>query len=357
MDLNELNHRSNIYRLAEELNYQERKIMDFSTPSNPLGVSKKIKAELRKYLKYLDAYPDPEAKRLRKRLGQYHGIDPEMIICGNGSSDFLRPLMHTLQPRKVFIVEPYGSRYKKVCESRGLQAADYKLKKEDNFAFDADGFISCFMPHPSSLLFISNPDSLTGRLLKKEDVTRIADAAKESKSYLIVDEAFTDFCPDNSAVKEAGGSPYLIVLRSMSFFYALAGLRIGYGVFHKDIADKIRSCGELSMVNSLAQRAAIIALKDGFYVKETFKVVQQEKKFLEKGFKKLEIDFITSETNFYLVKMDKAEEVYQRLKRKGLLLGDCADIQGLDNTYLRIALKSHRENAVLLRELAGILQG
>ena len=356
MEFNEFNHGSNIYRLAEELNYQERKIMDFSTPSNPLGVSKKIKAELRKHLKYLNAYPDPEARRLRKRLGQYHGIDPEMIFCGNGSTGLLHSLIRTLQPRKIFFVAPSDPKYKKICESCGLQVAGYELKKEENFGFDVDGFISSFIPHPSSMIVINNPDFLTGRLLKKEDVKRIADAAKESKCYLVVDEAFIDFCPDNSAVNEVSGNPYLIVLRTMSFFYALAGLRIGYGVFHQDITDKIRRCGELSMVNSLAQRAAVIALKDAFYVKETFKVILQEKKFLEKGFKKLGIDFFPSETNFYLVKMDNAEEVYRQLKRKGLLLGDCSDIQGMDNTYLRIALKSHRENAVLIRELTGILK-
>jgi threonine-phosphate decarboxylase len=356
MDFNELNQGSNIYRLAEELNWQERKIMDFNTPSNPLGVSKKIKAELRRHLKYLNAYPDPDAKRLRKRLGQYHGIDPEMILCGNGSTEFLYALILTLQPRKVFVVEPADPRHKKICGSCGLQVAGSELRKKDDFGFDVDGFISSFINHSSSLIVVNNPDFLTGRLLKKEDVIRIADAAKASKCYLVVDEALIDFCPDNSTVNEVSGNPYLIVLRSMSFFYALAGLRMGYGVFHQDIADSIRRCGELGIVNSLAQRAAVIALKDGFYVKETFKAVLQEKKFLEKGFKKLGIDFFPSETNFYLVKMDKAEEVYRQLKRKGLLLGDCSNIQGLDNTYLRIALKSHRANAVLLRELTGILQ-
>jgi len=237
-----------------------------------------------------------------------------------------------------------------------VQVAWYELKKEDNFWFDVDGFISSFIPNPSSLIIIPNPDFLTGRLLKKEDVKRIADAAKESKCYLVVDEAFIDFCPDNSAVNEVNGNPYLIVLRTMSFFYALAGLRIGYGVSHQDIAGKIRKCGELNMVNSLAQRAAVVALKDAFYVKETSKIVLQEKKLLEKGFRKLGIEFFPSETNFYLVKMDKAEEVYRQLKRKGLLLGDCSNIQGMNNTYLRIALKSHRENAVLMRELTGILK-
>jgi len=320
MDFNECNYGSNIYRLAEELNYQERKIMDFSTPSNPLGVSKKIKAELRKHLKYLNAYPDPEARRLRKRLGQYHGIDPEMIVCGDGSTGVLHPLIRMLQPRKIFLVAPFDPKYKKVCESCGLQVAAYELKKEDNFGFDVDGFISSFVHHPASLIVINNPDFLTGRLMKKEDVKRIADAAKELKSYLVVDEAFIDFCPDNSAVNEAGGNPYLIVLKTMSFFYALAGLRIGYGVFHQDIADKIRRCGELNMVNSLAQRAAVVALKDAFYIKETYKFVLQEKKLLEKGFRKLGIDYFPSETNFYLVKMDKVPEIKEkRLAARGLL--------------------------------------
>src|SRR4030043_1353603 len=107
-------HGGNIYRLAEELKMQERKVMDFSASVNPLGVSKKIKTEMRKHLKYLHNYPDPEAKRLRKRLAQYHGIDLETILCGNGSTEFIYLITKTLRPQKVLIPAPTFSEYERL---------------------------------------------------------------------------------------------------------------------------------------------------------------------------------------------------------------------------------------------------
>ena len=106
-------HGGNIYRLAEELKMQERKIMDFSASVNPLGVSKKIKTEMRRHLKYLHNYPDHEAKRLRKRLAQYHGIDPETILCGNGSTELIYLITRVLKPQKVLIPAPTFSEYER----------------------------------------------------------------------------------------------------------------------------------------------------------------------------------------------------------------------------------------------------
>ncbi len=106
-------HGGNIYRLAEELKMQERKVIDFSASVNPLGVSKKIKTEMRKHLKYLHNYPDPEAKRLRKRLAQYHGIDLETILCGNGSTEFIYLITKALRPQKVLIPAPTFSEYER----------------------------------------------------------------------------------------------------------------------------------------------------------------------------------------------------------------------------------------------------
>src|SRR4030043_726597 len=106
-----------IYRLAEELKIQERKVIDFSTPVNPLGVSKKVKAEIRKHVKYLHNYPDPEAKRLRRRVAQYHGINPENILCGNGSTELIYLIIRALKPQKVFVPAPTFSEYERACKT------------------------------------------------------------------------------------------------------------------------------------------------------------------------------------------------------------------------------------------------
>jgi threonine-phosphate decarboxylase len=244
----------------------------------------------------------------------------------------------------------------------------FKLKEEDGFHLDADRFIDA-MPEgdnselnapatsPScAIAFLCNPNNPTGRLLSRHEIVKIGDAARDRKCYLVVDEAFIDFCPDGSVIKDAAGNPFLIVVRTMSHFYSLAGLRIGYGIFPQHLIRRLRVHREpWTVVNSLAQRAALTALKDKGYRKETSVLMAEEKRFIEKHFRKLGIEFFPSDTNYYLLKMRNAGEIARTLKKRGVLVRDCTDFKGLGNPYLRIAVKSHRENAVLMRELAGVL--
>ena len=142
----------------------------------------------------------------------------------------------------------------------------------------------------------------------------------------------------------------------MSYFYSLAGLRIGYGIFPQHLVRRLRAHREpWTVVNSLAQRAALTALKDKVYRKETMALVAEEKRFIEKHLRKLGIAFIPSDANYYLLKMRDAGEIASVLKKRGILVRECTDMKGLGSLYLGIAVKSHRENAVLMRELAGIL--
>ena len=369
----ESGHGGNIYRLAEKLGIQERKVVDFSASVNPLGVSKQIKAEIRRHLKYLPHYPDPEAKKLRKRLAQYHGINPETILCGNGSTELIYLITRALKPRKVLIPVPTFSEYERAvltAENKERRAVIefYILKEKNGFEINPDEFItdlkgerdpSPIAPHSShsfDMAFLCNPNNPTGRLLRREDVIKIAGAARDLRCYLIVDEAFMDFCPEETIIKYVESNPYLIVLRSMTNFYALAGLRIGYGVFPQDLVERLKGYKEPWTVSSLAQRAAAVAIRDKTYKKETFTLLRQEKRFLEKNIKKLGIEFFPSDTNFYLLKISNADEISDGLQLKGMLVRDCSDFRGLDRTYLRISVKSHKENAILIKELTQIIQ-
>lgn len=363
----------NIYRLAEELKIQERKVLDFSAAINPLGVTKKIKAEIRKHLKYLQNYPDPEAKRLRNRLAQYHDIEPDKILCSNGSTELIHLIVRTLRPQRALIPVPTYPEYERAIRinqqltsihqspNNRINVIKYlPLDKEKNFEISPEDFITAIQllkdsPDTLSIAFLCNPNNPTGMALKKGDVLKIAEAARENKCYLIVDEAFIDFCPNESVIKEASRNPYLIVLRTMSNFYALAGLRIGYGVFPSNLIRLLSEIKEPWGVNSLAQRAVAIAIRDKIFKKNTIELIQQEKRFLEKNFKRLGIEYFKSDVNFYLLKMDNAREICNCLMKKGILLKECSNFKGLDSTYLRISVKSHKENSILIKELASIL--
>jgi threonine-phosphate decarboxylase len=318
-------HCGDIYRLAEELRIPERKVLDFSSSVNPLGVSKKIKAEIRKHLKYLHNYPDPEARRLRKRLAQYHGIDPEMILCGNGSTELIYLVARALGPQKVLVPAPTFSEYERAC--RTAVSAEHRsgveyflLGKGDGFEINPDRFVDSlkgktnsshlapYSSRPFDMSFLCNPNNPTGRLVGKEGVRMIADAAKDLGCYLVVDEAFVDFCGDASVIEYVADNPYLIVLRTMGNFYSLAGLRAGYGVFPLHLIEKLKQSKEPWSMNSLAQRAAAAALRDKVFREETFVLLQNEKRFLEKSFRKLGLKFFPSDANFYLLKMNGVEE-------------------------------------------------
>jgi threonine-phosphate decarboxylase len=347
----------NIYRLAEELKMQERQVMDFSSSANLLGVSKKIKAELRRHLKFLNHYPDNDTRRLRKRLSQYHGVDPETILCGNGSTELIHLTARLLNPKKVFVTAPTYSGYERAVRiSSKSQVASFGLQKENNFDIEPEALINAIKGEmPCDMVFLCNPNNPTGRLLKREDVKRIAEAAKELRCYLIVDEAFIDFCPEDSVIKYAGENPYLIVIRTMAHFHALSGLRIGYGVFPHDLVRRLRQDKEPWTVNSLAQRAAVVALQDKAYRKETFSLLKQEKRLLEKNFKKLGIEVFPSDINFYLLRAPDAARISKHLKQRGILVRDCSDFRGLDSSYMRVAVKSHKENSILIRELSAVM--
>ena len=367
-------HGGNIYRLADELKIQEREVIDFSASVNPLGVSKKVKAEIRRQLKYLHRYPDPDAKRLRKRLGQHHAIDPGTVLCGNGSTELICLITKAFSPQRVLVPAPTYSEYERAVHSamrqdERAQIQHVVLKAEDGYAISGEKYIHAlqrgwstnashsnhYSSLPFEMAFLCNPNNPTGRLLRRQQVSEIADAAKECGCYLIVDEAFIDFSPDNSVVEEVADNPYLIVLRSMTHFYALAGLRLGYGIFPTNVIERLQQYRAPWTVNILAQKAAAAALKDKAYRKESMAVLRQEKTFFEKTFRKLGITFFPSDANFYLVKTAVAPEICRHLRKKGILVRDCLDFKELDSSYMRIAVKSHRENTIFVRELKKIV--
>lgn len=348
----------NIYQLAEELNIPERKILDFSASVNPLGVSKKVKAEVRKHLKYMHRYPDPDTKRLRRRLGQYHAVDPETILCGSGSTELIYLIAKALKPQRVLIPAPTSPEYERACRtSADAEVIYFDLRRENKFDLNPGEFIEAIKGKLPAIAFLCNPNNPTGRLTDKQAMKKIANAAKDHGCFLVVDEAYRDFSPGDSMVDETPVNPYLFVLKSMSHYYALAGVRFGYGFFPIQCIELLKAVRAPRMVNSLAQISAAAALKDKAYRKESSAFMHGEKEFLEKNFRKLGIDFFPSDANFYLLRIAAAAEICRHLRNKGILVRDCRDFRGLDSSYVRIAVKSHRENAILMRELTRIITG
>jgi threonine-phosphate decarboxylase len=346
-----MEHGGNIYRASQETGIPEREIIDFSASINPLGVPASVVAAIKEGIRDLPNYPEANAEPLAEHIGVLLGVDRKSVVCGNGSTELIYLVVRALSPGKVLIPAPTFSEYERACRLlRGMQGVRFELRGSENFDINLDLFIRAMKG--CEMAFLCNPNNPTGRLLGKKALLKIADAAERLKCRLVVDEAFIDFCPGESVVSAVADNPHLIVLRSLTKFYALSGLRIGYGVFPPAVAGLVRQHKEPWTVNTLALKAGIVALHDEAYKKESMKRMRQEKRFMERNFRASGIRFTPSSANYYLIQIWNAPEAIALLKRKGLLVRDCSNFTGLDGPYIRVAVKSRRDNTALLRELS-----
>ncbi len=358
-------HGGNIYRAAGQLGVKESEIIDFSASINPLGIPKSVMAGIKDEMRFLNNYPDPDAKQFTLALARNFAVNPESIMCGNGSTELIYLVVRALNPKRILVPAPTFSEYERAAGD-GRDVIHFKLNAKDDFAVNPDAFITAMAGGGNSasykmalttsvdMAFLCNPNNPTGGIVRKSDMLRIAEAARDLKCHLVIDEAFIDFTPDESLINEVEENPYIIVLRSLTKFYALSGLRVGYGVFPLPLIDTMRKHKEPWTVNTLAQVAGIESLKDEAYKADTFKIIRSEKKTLEDGFKLLKIRYSPSAANFYLVQLDKAQDVMNALYEKGILIRDCSNFRNLGGAYARIAVKSNRDNMRLLKELANI---
>ncbi len=349
-----MKHGGNIYRAAEGLGMSEGEIIDFSASINPLGVPETVAEEIRKNIGQLYNYPDPEAKLLTDRLARHLEINPNSIICGNGSTELIYLTVQALKPQKVIIPMPTFSEYERAVgyfgsPSRNESKIGCISGRIPEIQKNPDDFIQAMQG--CDLAFICNPNNPTGKLVGRADMLKIAQAACEYGCYLVVDEAFIDFLPGMSLAAEVEHNPYLIVLRSMTKFYALSGLRLGYGIYPSHLVEIMRQHKQPWTVNTMAQRAGIAALGDLAYAKETFRMIAREKQFMEDNFSRLGIEYIPSAVNYYLIRLDRATTIIDKLLGKGILVRDCRSF-GLDESYVRVAVKSRKHNEIVFKELS-----
>lgn len=343
-------HGGNIYRFAEKNNISEREVLDFSASINPIGLPKSVILEIKKIDNSMYHYPDPDAKRLKQAISTHYKIKPDSIVCGNGSTELIYLCPRALKPKNVLIPSPTFSEYERACLLSNSKIKHFKLNKEDNFDLEPQEFINDMKG--CDMAFICNPNNPTGRLIELNGLKKIAQAASELKCYLVVDEAFVDFIPEASIIHEVKNNPYLIVLRSMTKFYALSALRLGFGVFHDSVIEKIQSYKEPWTVNYLSQTAGIAALKDEQYREKTFKIIRDGKNLMEEKFKNNAIEYLPSAANFYLLKIKNSQDVISNLNKANIMVRDCSNFRGLDGSYIRIAVKSREDNLRLIGELA-----
>jgi len=352
-------HGGNISEVSRRCGIDEDRIIDFSANINPLGYSPAVRETIVKETDSVLNYPDDDSFDLVSGLSEYHGIGRDNILVGNGSTEFIYWIPIVFKPRKALIVTPAFSEYEMGLRIAGSEISYFQA--ESDFSVSIDRLCSR-MREKFDIFYLCNPANPTGVLTPKDELCRVIAYAQEANILAVIDEAFIDFMEDESLKKEIFRFPNLIVLRSMTKFFGIPGLRIGYVMAGASCIAKIRENKPPWTVSSLGQRAAAKALFDGDYIKNTRKYVTTEREFLRNALDEiLGLKTYESAANFILVHIANriglnSTEIRDRLAKEGILVRDCSTFHGLGNRYLRIAVKRREQNIIIIEKMKEILK-
>lgn len=358
-------HGGDIWAASQKTGLKPGDLVDFSASINPAGMSRKAIRAIKDALgPTVSAYPDPSMTELKKAVSTCHGLPSKNILPANGSTELIYLLPRVLKPSKALIVEPAFSEYRKALRLAGSKVSSHVLKEEYGFSPDierlkarlAKGGMGGF-----DLLYIANPANPTGAPVDRDGLVELADVCSRLGTTMVVDEAFTDFAEELSVKKEVLKYKNLIVLRSMTKFFAMAGLRLGYLFAHEKTLERFKYQLPPWSVNTLASVAGAASIQDRPYMKRSLKAIETEKRFLEERLSALNgIKLYPSSANFFMLKITAPGETSPRLKErlleKGILIRDLSDFNGLGTEYFRIAVRTRRENILLLNALDLMLE-
>ncbi|MFL6497725.1 MAG: pyridoxal phosphate-dependent aminotransferase [Nitrososphaera sp.] len=327
--------------------------LDSSSSINPLGTPRKAISAIKMNLDSLaQTYPDPECRELKNGLSRYLGIDPEWICVGNGAIEIIYWFVHTaVASGRVVIPVPTFCEYELASHKSGAEVTCVPLH---NLEIDADSVIE--KARGADAVFLCNPNNPTGILATKQIMKIIENVS--SSTRILLDECFielTDNPEANTMMEQVSEFDNLVILRSLTKSFGLAGLRVGYSVCNSNLAKKLSTNKIPWNVNGLAQVAGVVALLESGYLSKARAVIKEERRFLYDNIKKLESFCpLKSDSNFFLVHLQARNSRQFRdrlLKKSGVLVRDCSTFTGMGTQYIRIAVRMHRENMMLLKAL------
>lgn len=354
--MKDLGHGANVDNMAKKFGKNENDIIDFSSNVNPHIIS-----DLGKYvlegLEKSRSYPDINYTNLRNNISDYIKVDSELIIPGNGATEIIYLLMKSIK-RRLAILNPTFSEYGRGAKLNNLEIIDFHLKEENNFSIDLDEIQKNMDKFDS--LFICNPNNPNGKV---KDLNELLDLMIENEKLLIVDETFMEFVGEEekySLINKIEQTPNLFILKAVTKFFGMPGLRLGYGVTsNKQIIKNIYEYKEPWTINSFAENLSNYLFKDKEYINGSKDYYINERKFMLEELRKISrLKVYDTDTNFVLIKLDDDEANSLKLElfeKYNILIRDASNFIGLDKSYIRVAIKSHNDNKVLIESLRKIL--
>ena len=329
-------------------------IIDYSSNINPLGCPPGVKKYLKKQMNLLSIYPDSDSNQLKKNLEWYTKVSKDQIVIGNGATEVIYNFCKAFLNKKTPVLIPIPTFGEYEVAAR-LQNCKITFFKTMNLNYDIANFLKKIPK--KGCVFVCNPNNPTGVLIPRKTILKIIHAAKKKSTLVFIDECFIELSEQKeSTINDLKKYENLFVLRSLTKSFGLAGIRIGYGLGNKKIISILNNINFPWNVSGIAQKAASAALCYHNYLAKSLKMISKEKTKLKNSISKIDgYTCYDTDTNFILIKTKIKSNILQKnLLRKKILVRDCASFRGLNNNYIRIAIKTSKENKKLIKALEDV---
>lgn len=331
-----------IEEVARELNLPAHEIIKLASNENPLGPSPLALAAMQKVLANLNLYPDGNAFYLKQKLAEKLGVAPANLVLGNGSNEIIEFVGHTyFAPGVDVMVSQFCfAIYPLVTKLFGANLITVPAK---NHGHDLPAMLKAITPQ-TRVVFVANPNNPTGTLVPREEVIQFVNAIPENV-LLVMDEAYIEFLDeplDLASLVRLGVRPNLLLMRTFSKIFGLAGLRLGYGIGHPELIVALEKIRQPFNINSIAQAGALAALGDDEHIRKTRQNNFSGLEFFQRTFRDMKLEYVQSAANFILVRVGEGQRVFEAMQKQGVIVRPMGGYQL--GEWIRISVGTPKEN-------------
>lgn len=354
-------HGGNMLFLASDWGHDPATCLDFSANINPLGLSSIVQSALVEAFSKLVHYPDVTYQRSKNALVDFHHCDSQQIILSNGAVELFYELARCLKPRNLLLLSPTFMEYEKAFKQEGTRIC-YHVLSEPDYSWEFQSLLPDLEGlDENDVVLLCNPNNPTGSLVTGDVMFRVAEYLRNRGIVLIVDEAFIDFLGNDdkySLLPKLDLLPNVIIVRSLTKFYAIPGLRLGYAISKDEsLIAKLEEKRPPWTVNALADEVLPVILQDKSYQQRTLDWLISERAFLYEALCRFEALKVTvPSVNYIFFEYKGNEDLRQLLRQKRVFIRSCQDYHHLTVKHYRVAIRTRDENLALLSALEDVLE-
>ena len=343
-------HGGNIYKMT--LDTEKRDFIDFSANINPLGAPEWLRSVVNRELENIVHYPDPDSTSFCQAIATHHGISPKNVVAGNGTAELMYAILRLFTTARIVVPVPSYVDYYHAAQQSGNEVVCFPISAQDGFQLQVEKLAKIL--NPRDLVIIATPNNPTGILPDPAQIRQLIEEREDV--WFVIDEAFLDFIPGSESL--AGRYENVITLNSMTKFYALPGLRVGYCTCPQVFKDKIKEIIPPWSVNSIAQAVGVAALKDREFRERSIETVQKLRADFYIELQRIPgLTVYPSQVNYHLCRLSEGEEsglLREKLLAHGIAIRPCANFKGLDGHYFRVAVRNREENSRFIQAISEI---